>query len=435
MKGVIQMDDRSCGFDFTSEKNLQELFASQIDLLATGKTRQCPSLSDELFINACFNRVISQNNSGREFIQKLEEVDEVKVPRTTLSDSMHSPRRLDLIKDVALLNYELLSKQLYDDDVDYLKEFKELNGYDVFSVDGHYIEHCSHAERNPKGKVYAAGNLYALNLRNGLIRHFACVTDGSSKNHEMPIFRNNIENFCFGKKTIWIVDMAFIDFNWWERMTRNEKKDVISKSKGNCKVTYCGENVFDKNDPVNAGVISDKQAAFSSNRYAATFRVIEYIDPETGEKMTFNTTLSAKKFKPGLICWLYFLRWRIEKVYDCFKNSFNETKAWATGKIAMQIQGHSICLLYNFVQFLSEKTKAIASCQDEKSIKKYEKNLEIRETKAKEKGRYIHPLLYTSRKISRMSSQFIRVVRNYFFSGKPVSWLLPKFAMRLKQYL
>ena len=136
--------------------------------------------------------------------------------------------------------------------------------------------------------------------------------------------------------------------------------------------------------------------------------------------MTFNTTLSAKRFKPGLICWLYFLRWRIEKVYDCFKNSFNETKAWATGKIAMQIQGHSICLLYNFIQFLSEKTKAIASCQDEKSIKKYEMNLKIRETKAMEKGRYILPLLYTSRKISRMSSQFIRVVRKLFLLRKTV---------------
>lgn len=275
--------------------------------------------------------------------------------------------------------------------------------------------------------------LLPLNLRNGLTSHFACVSDGTIKKHEMPIFRKNIENFNCKRNTIFVDDKAYIDYGWWEKQINNGIY-TISSTKSNSETVCCGEHSFDKNDPVNAGVVSDKQVAFSSNS-SACFRVIEYIDPETGEEMTFNTTLSAKKFKPGLICWLYFLRWKIEKVFDCFKNSFNETKAWATGKIATQIQGHSICMLYNFIQFLSEKTKAIASCEDEKAIKKYEQNLEIRKSKAEKTGRYIHPLLYTCRRISRISEQFIRAVRNHFFSTKPLSVIIPVFVKRLKWYL
>lgn len=158
------MNDTSCDFDFSSQQSLQDLFASQIDIRSGGKGRNCPALTDELFINSCFNRIISQHTSGRDYIQKLEEVDGIVIPRSTLSEALHSQRRLDLIANVSGLNYKLLSKQLADENLDYLKEFKELDGYDVFSVDGHYIEHSSHTERNKKGKLYAAGNLYALNL-------------------------------------------------------------------------------------------------------------------------------------------------------------------------------------------------------------------------------------------------------------------------------
>ncbi len=163
-------------------------------------------------------------------------------------------------------------------------------------------------------------------------------------------------------------------------------------------------------------------------------RIIEYVDPETGEEMAFYTTL-GKEVRPGVVCWLYFLRWKIEKVFDSFKNSFRMTKAWATKNRATQIQGHFICLVYNFVQFLLEKTKKYGSCEDEKAEKKYTRNLKTREAKAKQSGRFIHPLMYTCRRISRISNQFFRSVKNHFFSENPVCDLLHIFVQRLIRYL
>ena len=364
-------------------------------------------------------------------MQKSEETFDIQIARSTFYDAMHSPRRLDLIRQASTLNYNLPDQELLCEKMDYLHEFKEIDGYDVFSVDVHYIEHSSHTQRDTKGKLYSSGNLYALNMRNGLMQHFAYVSDGSEKNHEMPIFREWIKRFNIVKKTIRINDRAFIDYRWWGTQAK-KGNHVISRTKTNKSILYCGDLSFDKNDPVNAGVVSDRLGGFTSSGY--TVRVIEHKDPETAEQMTFYTTL-GKEARPGVICWLYFLRWKIEKVFDCFKNSLGETKAWATGNKATQIQGHLICLFYNFIQFFSEKTKKHESCEDEKAERKYAKNLEAREKKAQKLGRFIHPLIYTSRRISRISEQFIRSVRNHFFLEKPLSILLPIFARRLRRYL
>ena len=182
-------------FGFASEENLHDFFISRINQHLHNIKRNCSSLSDELFIKSGIERVISQNKNSREFLQRSQEVFDIRIPRTTFSDAMHSPRRLDVVSQISLLIYKSIEQELLSDEIDFLKEFKEINGYDVSSVDGHYIEHSSHTQRDLKGKLYASGNLYALNMRNGLMQHFSFVSDGSEKNHEMPIFREGMKKF------------------------------------------------------------------------------------------------------------------------------------------------------------------------------------------------------------------------------------------------
>ena len=185
-------------FDFDPDLNLQDIFSAQLTPYINKLKRICPSLSDEDFINAGIRRIISENKTGRDFLQKYDEVFNTHIARTTFSDAMSSQRRLDLLRQISSLHYKSLDQQLSSYAIDYLSEFKDIEEYNVFSVDGHYIEHSSHTERDAKGKRYASGNLYALNMRNGLIQQFACVSDGSVKNHEMPIFRERyLKDFKF----------------------------------------------------------------------------------------------------------------------------------------------------------------------------------------------------------------------------------------------
>lgn len=112
-----------------------------------------------------------------------------------------------------------------------------------------------------------------------------------------------------------------------------------------------------------------------------------------------------------------------------------EKKAWAVGLNALQIQDCSICMIYNFIQFLSETIQMEYQCTDKKAEKKYAENLAKRFPNAQALGRSIHPLLIFSRFISRISSQFIRVVRNHFSTEKPLRFIVPIFIQRLEAYL
>lgn len=414
------------------ELNLQKLLSCHLEKIRSRHFRSCRSLTDFDFIMTCLKRVITLNESGRDFLQFLQEVDDKNIPRSTFFEALKSPRRLAVLKDIESSYHFQLSRSLSDIGIDALDAFPELNDYEIFSGDGHFIGHPTHTKSSAKsGKVYPAGNVYILNMRNGLIQHFATVTDGSEKGHELPHFKNEIKNKNSGSKTIWVLDRAYIAHRYWEKQKKFGNL-LISRTKSNSSITHCGYNSFDKDDPVNAGVVADYNGGFTNTQ--STMRIIEYIDPETGEEMTFFTTLS-RKILPGVICWLYFLRWRIEKSFDCFKNSLGEKKGWANGKNAIQIQGIATCMIYNFIHFLSEAVKFDQDCRDSKAEKKYLASLDKRAEKAKEHGRFIHPLILFTRTITRISSQFIRVVRNHFYSDKPLRLIIPIFVQRLETYL
>ena len=51
-----------------------------------------------------------------------------------------------------------------------------------------------------------------LNMRNGLIRNIMSISDGTSKDHELPWFKEYVKNNKTERKTIWISDRAFIDY-------------------------------------------------------------------------------------------------------------------------------------------------------------------------------------------------------------------------------
>ncbi|WP_221893806.1 hypothetical protein [Bathymodiolus japonicus methanotrophic gill symbiont] len=45
-----------------------------------------------------------------------------------------------------------------------------------------------------RGKVYAAGGIYALNLRSGLLRFLCLVTNGTQRHQEIPVLRDHTDS-------------------------------------------------------------------------------------------------------------------------------------------------------------------------------------------------------------------------------------------------
>ena len=96
--------------------------------------RRSGAFDDPMFISCGVRRVVSQSDSGRDFLQQFREVFDGTLARATLFDSLHSKRRRDLL---ARLNTEVVRRGR-GELPDILARFPELKGRAIFAVDGHH---------------------------------------------------------------------------------------------------------------------------------------------------------------------------------------------------------------------------------------------------------------------------------------------------------
>lgn len=420
--------------NFTEAQLLKHLITRSFDY--TRNSRLCTGISDIELIDMAIDRVMGEYCSGRDFLQNKNELEGKDVARATFFGALQSPRRLKLMEDISEAFNHQISCYMEAFGTDYLSNFPELTKYQVYSGDGHYIDHSCHTKKDTSGKNYAAGTLYIQNIRTGLISPLSTITDGQRKSHEVPIFRDSVDALPSSplKKVLWILDRAYVDKSWWPQKVK-DGQHVIVRVKKNAVLTECKNIAFDSSKEINTGVTRVYKAKMGCKpeKEVHTHKIIEYTDPETGREYQFLCTVDH--IEPGLVAWLYFLRWRIEKSFDNLKNDFFEQKAWATGQNALMIQSSVIAMVYNFMRFIKEFLHSEEELVDEKVDKKYQKALEVREKKAKQKGRSIHPFMKKLTRMPKLSAQFIRSIKNHFYQNIRFCDLIPTFRESMSFYL
>jgi len=390
--------------------------------------RNCPELDDVNFIRLGLLRCISVVDSGRHFLQTTEEVHDELCPHSTYFKSLKSSRRVSMVEAVEKQSYKLHSESLAAVGVDYLKQFPELNEYTVEAADGHFVDHAYHTAKGKNGKAYAAGIIYAMNLRNGLLRPLCHVTNGTRRHHEMPVLREHIESKNSEKQQpsrhLYVYDKAVTDFPWWNKQ-KGHQNHMISVSKKNSAATFVESLSFDDKNGINTGV--EGYSIYENN--GIKFSVVHYRDPETGILHSFVTTL-PESINPGTIAMLYFKRWTIEKAYNNSKSDLKERKAWSSDINSLKNQMRFIAMTYNLMRVFEEVSKKQDPELIHPSDKKYTKALEKRERAAKKLCGLVNPLFFHER-IVRISSYTIRAVQNAIITGKSLLCLMDALIARL----
>jgi Transposase DDE domain len=403
----------------------------------TRSGRDCPGIPDPDFLRLGFLRTLSQARSGRDFLQQQAEIWNTVIQRSSFFDSLHSERRLHFLNEIC---WELYARGRQSQPTDLLACFPELLGCRVWAVDGHKIEHACHALRDGKGRQVAPNTLYLLCLHSGLLFNLAAVQGDGHYHHEMPVLRNALpeflrKEFARGKgrrPPLCILDPAFIDNHFWDQQSQLRQSGalMIIRAKDGISPKHFQKRSFDANDPVNVGIDTDNLITFAGGQQ---MRLIQYADPETGECYQFLTT--DLELRPGVIAWLYLLRWRIEKVFDTSKNKLEETKAWATGEVARKVQGHFLALTHNLLVLFRGFLESDFGIREEKLEDKREKQLEQREKIAQAQGRTLHPLHRKMPPIVQLSLQFIRTLRNQILAKVSFYKALPQIRAMLVAYL
>jgi Transposase DDE domain len=386
-------------------------------------------LSDERFLLSGLERCIGHYDSGRDFLQKLADNGDA-LARATFFDALKQDRRLSVLKEVTERTAILAAKEMIE--VDWLKSIPELKNRQVWAIDGHQIEHACHALRDKGGKRVPVGCLYAFDLHKGLM-HPLCTHQGNGRRTaEVKAFRKafsaKIAQKGFPIRPIVVVDMGFIDGTYWTklRLRSPDAPVIITRQKENMNPVNYGNILFDRLDPVNAGVVHYEMVGF--NNCLQMYR-ITYKDPENGAEFVFLTSDST--LKPGVVALLYRLRWKIEKTYNTCKSKLHLTKAWANGDIAQQMQAHFTVLTHNLLTLLQYKLVRDQKITEVKLVKKHD----IIAEKRKENNIPDHPFHLIARLALQLSAQFIRLVRTLLHQS--IAWFdtFPQFEERMKKYL
>ena len=312
----------------------------------------------------------------------------------------------------------------------------ELDGFAVYASDGH--SHKASAHESPiQGKKRAVTHIYTCNLRSHSLAHTALTNAGltKKKEHEITTLKQ-IGGKALrmgeakGIKVIQVYDPAIIDYNEWFKWKKGHGVYILTLEKSNSALQTVKSLDWDKTDERNTGVLNDELVGPSNG---TVLRRVTYQDSVTGKVYRFIT--NELTLPPGLIAFLYKLRWDIEKVFDQVKNKFLEQKAWAKSPNAKIQQAHFIALVHNLTVLLNHQLETEEGIVDQKSQRKREQNKAKETEQAQSNGAIINPLVLNWKRATQRCFQFIRWLRHCLENQTPWREAIALLRPLMKDYL
>lgn len=385
-------------------------FLPAIQALNTAKHRRnCREYTDESFIISGISRVVAQVQSGRDWVQRLQVALLPSITVSTFFQALRSRRRQALAEDVAAHICNQVDQEC-DVSYDPLAEHDELRGFEVYASDGHYEAAATHT-KPIEGKIHPQGYFFSLNLRTHSLSLLDIARPKNKREHDITALKRLIPEHLRmgapkGTRVIHAYDPAAIDYRqWWNWKTRGIY--FISREKDNSKAQVVGVREVNRTDSRNIGIVADENVGVFCG---IMIRRVRYEDPATGQLFSFMT--NEFTLPPGLIAFIYKLRWDIEKVFDEKKNKLGEKKAWATTAQAKSIQSHFVCMTHNLMVLLERRLDRDENIRDEKSLAKRRQRLAELEEIIRTHGRVSNPLVLECHRITQRSLQFIRWLRH-----------------------
>jgi len=390
--------------------------------------RKCNVLPDQEWIETGLLRVLSQESSGRAFLQKLFHSERPILKRSHFFETLKSRRRLRLCEEVSRLLYEIAKSS--NRQADPFKSFSALDGYDIYAGDGHYHAAAVH-DVIKSGKKYPTQHFYCADLRSHALNQLT-LADTTSRHRKREHDLHALKRLDIatlrqeapkGRKVIYVWDRASIDFLQWRKWKQAGGVYFISREKKNQAFLIMADLDYDRKDPVNAGVRSYELVGCCAG--IAMHRVV-YKCPLTKETYRFITSLT--NVPPGLIAYLYKTRWDLEKIFDEVKNKLAEKKAWATSFTAKNMQAQFICMAHNLMLILEQSLRKEGienKVEDNRRKKRLNRALSCITT-SREK---LPVFLKTPKRPTQRPLKFIRWLRHNLYAN--TSWVEAVGALKL----
>lgn len=396
--------------------------------------RQCPITSDEEWLRLGVLRVVEQEPSGRGFVQAMRDGGHPTLAVSSLFDNLASGRRLASCRWTAQSLLRLMDQQRISRDP--LRAYPCLDRFEIFAGDGHYHQKAIH-DLERLGHETATQHFYALNLRTHSLRHITSADTGyktdkfgtksiRKREHDIHAIKRLGPTHMrmdtpIGRKVLLVWDRASIDLPVWANWKARHGIYFISRYIDTLSLTKQGDYPFDAGDPVNAGIESDQ---FASSGNGSPIRLITYVCPSTGVRHQFLT--SETTLPPGLIAYLYKMRWDIEKVFDEVKIKCRENKSWGSSPETKEAQAQFICITHNLMVLLEDNLQNNHGITNERELARKVNRIKAQVALAQIAKKILAPMYQMINRMSQRSVIFIRWLRNHIRMQCPWNASLPR---------
>jgi hypothetical protein len=397
-------------------------FFDDITELYPRSSRQyrCTDISDIHYCQLGVLRCLSSSTTGQEFLQFHADQGQADIAPSHFFKALQSPRRLANITSINVLLAEPMKQRIPDP----YAQCEELQGWDIYAVDGHYHKAACFDPRskNAKGELraIATGHFFRMNLRT---HHMSCLgmanpEDGKKKAHDMTVIKRSsadqLRNGAGkGRKVMLVWDKACIDYHHWHKLKHTYGIYFVTLEKSTRAAAIVGVNDIDRADPRNDGIVSDHLVGTSNG---VMLRRIVYVNPEDGVSYTYLTndnTLPACQ-----IVLLYKHRWDIEKIFHQFKSKMGERKSWASSLEAKQSHAIFECLTHNLLLLFEKHIGRSEGLCDEEESEKEEGRTKGPVGIIRTLGNFINTAV---QRATQRTQRFIRWVRVWIYRQAPWS--------------
>ena len=217
----------------------------------------------------------------------------------------------------------------------------------LVSMDSSTIDLCASVFDWAKYKrTKGAVKVHLLLDHEGYLPCFAHITDGKSS--DIAVARG----LKFQAGTIVVMDRGYVDYGWWEQLTKQGvyfvtrlKKDIL------------WDEVESRKPPQNGNVIRDQIIQIrpsAQNKMETKFRIVTILDTE-GKELSFLT--NHVELGATTIAKIYKDRWQIEIFFKCLKQLARVKTFVGTSANALKTQIWAALIAVLILKFLQLKSK------------------------------------------------------------------------------
>ncbi len=232
----------------------RRFFAPLIDVYPDSlRQYDCTEISDVHYAQLGVLRTLSSSLSGQEFLQHHAEQNVAEIDPGHFFKALKSGRRL---ANITSLN-DLLAGPMTADVPDPYAQCRELDGWDLYAVDGHYHKAACFDPKTSGSKespsAIATGHFFRANLRT---HHLSCLDmvapeDGKKKVHDMRVIkRSTAESLRYGgpkgRKVMLVWDKACIDYRLWYKLKHIHGIYFLTMEKSNSTAEICSPDMLDR---------------------------------------------------------------------------------------------------------------------------------------------------------------------------------------------